>query len=417
MTTATTQNASLRMALKGIRVLDMTSVVMGPLATQMLGDFGADVIKVEAPEGDTTRKVGPMRNPGMGWVYLHLNRNKRSLVLDLKQAAARDALLELAKTVDVVVSSVRPAAMARLGLTHQALCAVNPKIISVSLVGFGDGPYAGKPVYEDLIQGLTSVPMLLMSTGSPAPQYVPLAFNDRAVGVNAAFAIAVALFHRERSGEGQEIQVPMFETMAQVVLGDHFGGNTFSPSMGPPGYLRTLNKERRPYPTVDGHICVIIYTDTHWNSFLKLVGQPDLLRTDARFADIGARTQYASTMYELISKAMLTRTSAEWLGLLERADIPAAPLHTLESLFDDPHLNATGFLRSGEHPTEGPVREMWPPGRWSATPPAIRIRAPRLGEHSAEVLAEAGISADRILALEAQGAVRTHPARRVADVL
>ena len=391
-------------ALNGIRIVDLTSVVMGPLATQLLGDFGADVIKVESPEGDTTRRVGPMRSPLMGWVYLHLNRNKRSLVLDLKQQAARDALMRLARTADVLVASVRPAAMERLGITYAALSALNPRLIWVSLVGFGSGPYAGRPVYEDLIQGLTAVPSLLVCAGSEDPHYVPVSFNDRMVGVHAALSISLALLHRERSGAGQQIEIPMFETMAQHVLGDHFGGNSFEPPLGPPGYLRTLNKHRRPYRTRDGHVCVIVYTDKHWKSFLSLVGKAALYEADPRLHDIGARTVHANELYGLISEHMPERTTAQWLADLDAADIPAAPLHTLDSLFEDPHLLATGTIATAEHPTEGTLREVRPAGQWSRTPPTIRSRAPRLGEHSADVLRDAGLGADEIERLIAEGA-------------
>lgn len=389
-------NAVIQSALQGVRVLDMTSVVMGPLCTQLLGDFGADVVKIESPEGDTTRRVGPMRSPLMGWVYMNLNRNKRSLVLDLKQSAARDALLQLARSADVLVASVRPTAMARLGLTYQALAQANPRLVWVSLVGFGSGPYAGQPVYEDLIQGLTSVPTLLVQAGSEEPHYVPVSFNDRMVGLHAAFSIALALLHRERTGQGQLIEVPMFETMAQHVLGDHLGGRSFEPPLGPPGYLRTLNKQRRPYPTRDGHVCVIIYTDKHWKSFLELVGQGALFAADPRLRDIGTRTEHSNDLYALASAHMHERSTAQWLADLQAADIPCAPLHTLDSLLDDPHLAATGTVARAEHATEGMVVEVRPAGQWSRTPPRIRSRAPRLGQHSREVLAEAGLDAAAI---------------------
>ncbi len=369
-------------ALQGMRVLDLTSVVMGPLCTQLLGDFGADVVKIESPEGDTTRRVGPMRSPLMGWVYMNLNRNK--------QPSARDALLQLARSADVLVASVRPAAMARLGLTYETLAKENPRLVWVSLVGFGSGPYAGRPVYEDLIQGLTSVPTLLVQAGSEEPHYVPVSFNDRMVGLHAALSISLALLHRERTGQGQLIEVPMFETMAQHVLGDHIGGRSFEPPLGPPGYLRTLNKQRRPYPTRDGHVCVIIYTDKHWKSFLELVGQGALYETDPRLRDIGTRTEHSNELYALASAHMHERSTAQWLDDLRAADIPCAPLHTLDGLLDDPHLAATGTVAQAQHPTEGMVTEVRPAGQWSRTPPCIRSRAPRLGQHSREVLAEAG---------------------------
>lgn len=380
-------------ALDGVRILDMTSVLMGPYATQILADFGADVIKIESPAGDTTRQIPPRRNAGMGYVFLHLNRNKRSLVLDLKQPAALDALLKLAATADLLVYNVRPKAMARLGLSHERLAAINPRLTTVSLVGFGqDGPYAARPAYEDLIQGLIALPAMLVDAGSETPHFVPLSISDRAVGLNAAIAMVSALYRRERSGRGQEIQIPMLETMAQFTLGEHMGGLTFDPPLGPPGYARTLNKERRPFATRDGHICVIVYTDKHWQAFLDLIGEPDRMREDPRLANIGARTEHAGVAYALIGDALRKRTTAEWIEALGKADIPAAPLNTLASLVEDPHLAASGFFRINEHPSEGRIREMSVPSKWSESPPTLRRPAPRLGEHSLELLREAGVS-------------------------
>ncbi|HVW41153.1 MAG TPA: CoA transferase [Amycolatopsis sp.] len=380
-------------ALAGVRVVDMTSTVMGPSSTQLLGDHGADVIKVESPAGDTTRHVPPMNSSDMGCAYLQLNRNKRSIVLDLKQQEHMRAMRELLKTADVFVYSIRPNAMARLGLSPEDLAGLNPKLITVSLVGFGEGgPYTGRPVYEDLIQGLTAVPSLLMRTGSPEPHYVPVAFNDRAVGLFAASAMLAALYHKAQTGEAQHIEVPMFESMAQFVLGDHMGGRAFEPPNGPAGYPRTLTPERRPYKTSDGYICAIIYTDTHWRSFGKLVGRPNLLEEDERFTDLRARTVHADATYAFVRSIMPTRTTAEWLQLLNDADVPATPLHTLESIFDDPHLNATGFFERTEHPTEGTLLTVRGPANWSRTPPELRRPAPHRGEHTTEVLQEIGYS-------------------------
>ena len=301
-------------ALSGIRVIDMTSTVMGPSATQMLGDHGADVIKVESATGDTTRQVPPHKSPDMGVAYLQLNRNKRSVVLDLKRDADLDAMRALLKTADIFIYSVRPAAMARLGLSPQEVESLNPQLITVSLVGFGEGgPYTGRPVYEDLIQGLTAVPSLLMQAGSPQPQYVPVAFNDRAVGLYTVAAILTALFHRLRTGEAQHIELPMFESMAQFVLGDHMGGRSFEPPLGPPGYARTLTPERRPYQTADGYVCAIIYTDNHWRAFGKLVGKPNLVDEDERFATLRSRTIYAHDTYSFVREIMPSRTTAAGL--------------------------------------------------------------------------------------------------------
>ena len=396
--------------LSGIRILDLTSVIMGPYATQILGDLGADIIKIEAPTGDTTRGVTPMRHPRMGWVFLHMNRNKRSLVLDLKQPEGLEALLDLAKGADVIVSNVRPKAMARLGLGYERLAAINPRLIYLSLVGFNeDGPYAGQPVYEDLIQGLTAVPNLLVAAGSPHPHYVPLSFNDRGVGLNAAIVLLAAVVARTRTGRGQRIEVPMFETMAQAALGDQMGGLTFEPPLGPAGYTRTLTPERRPYATKDGYVCVIIYTDKHWRSYLTLIGKGELYDTDPRLKNLGTRNDHAHDLYALLSDAMKTRTTGEWQAALLAADIPVQPLHTLDSLVADPHLNATGFFRTVEHPTEGAIREMAIPSRWSDTKPSVRRQAPQLGQDSVAVLREAGFDEARIAALLAAGATVQHP--------
>ncbi|MBD8561809.1 CoA transferase [Pseudomonas fluorescens] len=386
--------------LDGVRIVDMTSVLMGPYATQILADYGADVIKVEAPSGDTTRQVPPMRNLGMGTIYLHLNRNKRSLVLDLKREGSIAALLKLLETADVFISNVRPKALARLGLDSEVLSRVNPRLIVTSLVGFGqDGPYAADPAYEDLIQALTTIPSLLVAAGSEQPHYVPVAYNDRSVGQSAAIAILAALLERERSGLGQQIEIPMFETMVQNVMGDHLGGLTFEPPLGPPGYQRTLNKERRPYPTKDGHVCVIIYTDKHWHRFGEMIGRPNLLDEDPHFKDLTSRTVYAEAVYTLIGETMPQRTTAQWLAAFREADIPAAALHTLDTIMDDPHLKATGFFRQIEHPTEGKIHEMAIPSKWSRSQPSIRRHAPQLGEHSREVLSEAGLSDAEVDAL------------------
>lgn len=401
--------------LAGIRVIDLTTVLMGPFATQMLGDMGADVVKVESPGGDTVRRVGPTRHAGMGAIFLHGNRGKRSLVLDLKKPEGRKAVLKLAEAADVLVYNIRPQAMARLGLTYEEVSAVNPRIVYAGMFGYDQrGPYAARPAYDDLIQALVALPTLVQMAGADRPRYVPFAIADRYVAAIGMGAILGALLHRMKTGRGQRVDIPMFETMAQMVLGEHMGGRSFDPPLGPPGYKRSLSPERVPYRTQDGYICVLAYTDKQWRSFFAAIGRPELPDADPRFADVGSRTIHIDELYALIAEALGTRPSAEWLYILDRADIPVMPLHTLDSLIDDPHLAAIGFLGTVEHPSEGAIRSIGVPTIWSETQATPGRPAPRLGEHSLEVLREAGYTAediDRLLAdgITADGRERARP--------
>jgi crotonobetainyl-CoA:carnitine CoA-transferase CaiB-like acyl-CoA transferase len=389
--------------LQGVRIVDMTSVLMGPFAAQMLGDLGADIIKVEAPQGDITRMIGPQPTDHLGPIYLHINRN------DLKRPAGRDALLKLIESADVLMYNVRPQAMRRLQLDYAQVAAINPRIIYVGAFGFDQrGPYAAKPAYDDLIQGAVGVPALAQSAGSDLPRYTPANIADRTVGLRMANAICAALYFRERSGKGQAIEVPMFETMVEYVAGDHMAGLTYDPPAGPAGYARLLASERRPYATSDGYVCAVVYNDNHWRSFLHLIDRDDVWENDARFRSIGQRTRHINEVYRFLAEAIRLRPTTEWLHLLEEADIPVMPMHTMDSLLDDPHLKAIGFFNVVQHPTAGTIRSMSIPGTWSESTPEITRHAPQLGEHSCEILREVGYDEATIAQLLLDGVIRQY---------
>ena len=391
--------------LTGVKILDMTSVVLGPFATQILAALGADVIKLESPAGDTMRHVGPMNHRGMGHIYLHANQGKRSVVLDLKQPAGREAALKLAERSDVLISNVRPKAMARLGLDYESVRARNPRLIHVSCCGYDQrGPYAAKPAYDDLIQGAAGLPWLMSEYGAEAPCYAPITLADRVTGLHAVYAVTAALYERERSGVGQAVVVPMFEAMVQFVLGDHLGGLSFQPPNGDPGYARLLTSNRRPYATKDGHLCVLIYNDKHWKSFFEAIGQSERFANDSRFSSQTNRAKHIDEVYGWVAELMRTRTTAEWQALLERADIPNMPMNSPHDLLVDPHLSAVGFIRHVDHPTEGPMLTPGNPTAWSRSVCADASPAPVLGEHSASVLKELGYSDEDIAALASSGA-------------
>jgi len=390
--------------LDGVRVLDLTTVVMGPYATQILGDLGADVVKVEPPGGDVMRHNAPMRSRAMGHIFMNANRNKRSVVLDLKQPGAREACLAIAKGADLLVYNIRPQAMARLRLSYEEVRAVNPRIIYLGAFGYSQrGPYAAKAAYDDLIQGAAGLPWLAREAGAETPRYVPATLADRSVGLHIVNAACAALYHREKSGRGQRVDVPMFESLLQTILGEHLGGDTFQPQLGDPGYARMLAKERRPYETKDGYVCVLVYNDKQWRAFFELIGRPEL-RSDPRFATQEARSRDFEGAYALIAAEMKKRGTAEWLAAFEAADIPVQRMNSLADIVADPHLAAIGYFEAIEHPSEGRIRAMAVPSEWSESGPGYRRHAPRLGEHTREVLREAGLADDVIEQLVASGA-------------
>ncbi|MBK1780680.1 CoA transferase [Advenella sp. WQ 585] len=382
--------------LSGIRVIDLSSVVMGPFATQMLADLGADVIKVEPPCGDNMRKVGPMVNDDMGALYLHLNRNKRSIVLDLKTEQGRQACLALAKTADVFLYNVRPQAMARLGLSYEDVSAVNPAIVYAGAYGFGmDGPYGGKPAYDDLIQGMTGIPVLYEKNSGDEPRYAPLTLADRTIGLQAAIACLAGVIQSRASGKGQSIEIPMFEGMSQFVLGDHLGGKTFVPEKGEMGYARLLATHRKPYKTANGHISVLIYNDKHWKNFLLLIGREDLVEGSI-FSSHSVRADNIAEVYSFVAQILAEKNSEYWLDCFARADIPAAPLYSVEDLMEDPHIKAVNQVVEMDHPTEGRIRTPGTLGKYSATPLKIYRHAPNLGEHTEEILQETDLDQSMI---------------------
>ena len=393
--------------LAGIRLIDLTTVVLGPFATQLLADLGADVIKVEPPEGDVLRHIAPMRHPGMGHIFLHHNRNKRSIVLDLKKPAGLEALLRLAAKADVLVHNARPQSMQRLKLSYEDVARASPRIVYVGAYGYGEGgSRAGQPAYDDLIQGVSGLTWMAQRAGAGRPRYVPTAITDRITGLATVNAVTTALLCRERTGKGQSVEVPMYETVAHMLLGDHLCGRTFDPPVEPLHYDRMLAPHRVPYATKDGYVCVLVYNDKHWRSFFRLVGREDMFEKDPRFASQTARSQNIKEVYAFVAERMAERTSAEWLKLLQEADIPVSPLNSVDDVIDDPHLADAGFFQMMDHPTEGRLRLMSTPSGWSKTPPEKLRPAPRLGEHSAEVLSEAGYSGAEIEAMMASGVTR-----------
>jgi crotonobetainyl-CoA:carnitine CoA-transferase CaiB-like acyl-CoA transferase len=391
--------------LAGVRVIDCTTVVLGPWAAQQLGDLGADVVKVEPPQGDTTRQLGPMRHPGMGAFFLAVNRNKRSIVLDLKQEPARRALLRLAERADVLLHNHRPQAARRLGLSYEMFRAVNPGLVYVGTYGFGAaGPYGDKPAYDDIIQGASGLAALQTDLAGE-PRYVPTLVADKTGSMTVLAAVLAALYHKARTGEGQAVEVPMFESLAAWLMVEHLNGETFVPPLETIGYKRLLNRWRRPFRTKDGYLAILPYTDQNWRDFFTIAGRPDLL-DDPRFATFGSRLRHVEALYEELSAIATTRTSAEWLAGLDCRNIPAMIVNSLETLLTDPQLEATGFWRVVEHPSEGTMRLPGIPTTYSKTPGDIRRLPPRLGEHSVEILREAGLGAAEIDDLVASGATR-----------
>ena len=388
--------------LAGVRVIDLTAVVLGPVATQILGDLGADIVKIEAPEGDVMRWLGPMRHPAMGAYFLNVNRNKKSVVLDLRKPAARAALLRLAAGADVLVHNMRPGAARRLGIDYPAVNAANPRLVYASASGWrADGPHRDRAAYDDVIQGESGFAALNKDSDG-APRYAPMVIADKITGYVLAAMIGMALYAREKTGRGQEIHVPMVDAMAAFNLVDHLWHGVFGEPEKGLGYPRMLTPYRRPYATTDGHICLLATTDRQWRGLFAACGAPELA-DDPRFDTIEHRTQNIDALYAWLAGIIRTRSTAAWKAALDAADVPNGAVNDLMGVVRDPYLNEAGFFRPLDHPTEGRLTTMPFPVSFSDTQPDQNLPPARLGEHTASVLEELGYSAEEIAAIAGPG--------------
>lgn len=391
--------------LKGFKVVDLTTVVMGPYSTQILADMGADVIKVEAPGGDIMRHMGSATRPAMGPIHLAVNRNKRSLLLDLRQQSARDALLRVIALADVFVHSMRPDAIERLGLDYDSVRAVRPDVIYCAAYGYGKaGPYALEPAYDDMIQGMCGMASLNRHLAGE-PRFTPTILADKVAGLTIVYSVLAALLHRSRTGEGQFLEVPMFETLVSFMMVEHLWEKSTDAEHGAAGYPRVLSQLRKPHRTTDGYICMLPYTDRNWQDFFRLAARPELA-AEARYATAASRSENYETLYAILGEIIAAHSCEYWLTHCRALSIPVAPVNSLDDLFKDPHLQEVGMFFEAEHPTLGTLTQVKQPVNFSITSTELRSLAPRLGEHGNDVLTEAGLSARDIASLEASGATR-----------
>ncbi len=379
--------------LSGVRVLDLTNVIMGPFATHVMADMGADVIKIESPEGDSFRAYRPNRSEGMSGGFVHLNRNKRGIVLDLKSQRHREVLQRLIKTTDVVVHTLRPKAAERLELGYGQVKRFNPDIIYCGAYGFGEaGPYRDKAAYDDIIQAGSGLAALHMfARGEPA--FMPTVLCDKLSGQAIAYAVIAALLQRERGGGGQAIEVPMFETTAEFAFIEHLVGFAFEPPLGPPEYKRVVSPMRKPFKTSDGYMCLLPYSDKNWRDFFEFTGRQDLAQ-DVRFQKLVERVTHIEFLYGVIEQEAPKRSNAEWVEFCDRVSIPCMPVLSLAELPDDEHMAAVGMFQTVEHPSEGAYRSIRRPVNFSGSTFKVRRHAPRLGQHTQEILSELGMEPD-----------------------
>ena len=379
--------------LSGVKILDLTNVIMGPFATHVMADMGADVIKIESPEGDLFRTYRPNRNEGMSGGFVHLNRNKRGIVLDLKSESHRGVLRGLVKTADVMVHTLRPKAAQRLDLTYEQVKRINPDIIYCGAYGFGEaGPYRDKAAYDDIIQAGSGLAALHMfARGEPA--FMPTVLCDKLSGQAIAYAVIAALLQRERGGGGQAIEVPMFETTAEFAFIEHLVGFAFEPPLGAPEYRRVVSPMRKPFKTADGYMCLLPYSDRNWRDFFEFTGRLDLAQ-DARFEKLVERVTHIEFLYGVIEQEASKRSNAEWVAFCDGVSIPCMPVLSLADLPDDEHMAAVGMFQTAEHPSEGPYKSIRRPVNFSGSTFKVRRHAPRLGQHTEEILSELGMDAD-----------------------
>jgi len=392
-----------QLPLSGVRVIDLTNVIMGPFATHILADMGADVIKIESPEGDSIRGYQPARSANMSGVFLHLNRNKRSVVLDLKTTKGRAALDALIAGADVFVHALRPKAVARLGYPPERVRELNPDIIFCGAYGFStDGPYADKAAYDDIIQAGSGMAALAARIGADAePAFVPTVMCDKLGGQAIAYSIIAALFARERGAGGQDVEVPMFETSIEFVLLEHLGGFAFEPSLGRPGFSRVLSKFRKPFRTADGYCCILPYSTRNWQKFFEFIGLPEMAQ-DARYAELSMRVQNIDDLYALIEREAPKRSNAQWVEFCDDNSVPCMPVLSIEDLPDDPHVKAVGLFSTAEHPTEGAYKVIRSPVRFSGSQFSVYRHAPTLGQDTEDVMAEIDAAASERKSIQAK---------------
>ncbi len=381
--------------LSGVKVLDLTTTLYGPCTTQILGDFGADVIKIESPSGDPVRHVGPARNKGMASIFLGCNRNKRGIVLDLKRAADKDALWRLIESSDMFIHNMRAHKIAELGFSADDVLKHKPDLVYGGLHGYREaGPYGKRPAYDDVIQGQSGIAGTFAKRDG-TPSLIPSAMADKTAAYIAASGLVAAYVKRLRTGKGVYMECAMFEGLVSYNLIEHQYGATFSPPIGDAGYPRALSVNRRPHKTLNGYLCLLAYTDQQWNSFWKVAGQPELAQ-DPRFKTINDRSKNIDALYDLAGKVIASRDTETWLSLFEEAQVPAGHVNSLDDVMDDEHLKAIGFFRPFNHPSEGDMVIPDTPYVFDRESLPVRQPQPNLGEHTEEVLREAGLSEDAI---------------------